>query len=601
MPYLWDPDKEQQADVAAQLRQRARNRRQGVRTTPPSIVRNAATGTQEMLPGGTGRVHTAPAADGLAGGVTGGLAQMLAQQGGDSEIVDAAAQIEDVPGGKELLYTVAAEELMKSQGIPAKKAQKIRLYCMGGPVKAYAKGGSAEAAERTRRAGRDEDEMLVHMTKDEFDVIRSMWGEPDTNPNTGMPEYGWLKKAWKKVKKTVKKIVKSPIFRTLAPVALSVFAPGIGTAIGAKLGLSGAAASMAGNAIVQGGLGAVTGGKEGALTGALSGAVTGGLGKALGSKLGLSGKTADVVGSALVRGTGSAATGRGFVPGAVSGGLQSFLEMRPEQVAGKIRSGLGPGGVRQAFTGLAKGQAGPPLPALRGALNVARKVGVPLAGSLLMGSTLSGDSFGGGAEEVGGPPGLPAEFTGTGGFGGSGTMPVTSMNRRFQGLPNEGDYFTYGQAGSPYSGQQLFMEADPFAQPTGPGGLPLSFEQLQGKAEGGLATYWEQNEDVANTIPTVSKTGGRHVKGPGSGRSDDIPAVLSDGEYVIDAESVALLGDGSGNAGARRLDEMRKNLRKHKGKNLSKGGFSHKAKTPDQYMNRLRRKAKYEYGGGART
>ena len=79
------------------------------------------------------------------------------------------------------------------------------------------------------------------------------------------------------------------------------------------------------------------------------------------------------------------------------------------------------------------------------------------------------------------------------------------------------------------------------------------------------------------------QTGG-HVRGPGTGRSDDIPAVLSDGEYVIDSESVAMLGDGSTDAGARRLDEMRENLRKHKSKKLAKGGFSDAAKKPERYM-----------------
>ncbi len=94
---------------------------------------------------------------------------------------------------------------------------------------------------------------------------------------------------------------------------------------------------------------------------------------------------------------------------------------------------------------------------------------------------------------------------------------------------------------------------------------------------------------------------GRYVRGEGTGRSDDIPARLSDGEYVMDAESVALLGDGSGDAGAKRLDEMRRNLRKHKAQNLKKGEFSHKAKKPTNYMGkmrRLRRRAKYEHGGG---
>jgi hypothetical protein len=74
------------------------------------------------------------------------------------------------------------------------------------------------------------------------------------------------------------------------------------------------------------------------------------------------------------------------------------------------------------------------------------------------------------------------------------------------------------------------------------------------------------------------------VNGPGTGRSDEIPAVLSDGEYVIDAETVALLGDGSSKAGAKKLDELRVKVRKHKGKKLAKGRFSANAKKPEAYL-----------------
>ena len=74
------------------------------------------------------------------------------------------------------------------------------------------------------------------------------------------------------------------------------------------------------------------------------------------------------------------------------------------------------------------------------------------------------------------------------------------------------------------------------------------------------------------------------VRGPGTGRSDEIPALLSDGEYVIDAETVAMLGDGSGEAGAKRLDEFRIKIRKHKGRNLARGKFSDNAKRPDKYL-----------------
>jgi len=74
------------------------------------------------------------------------------------------------------------------------------------------------------------------------------------------------------------------------------------------------------------------------------------------------------------------------------------------------------------------------------------------------------------------------------------------------------------------------------------------------------------------------------VQGPGDGRSDEIPAMLSDGEYVMDAETVALLGNGSPKAGAQVLDEFRVNVRKHKGQKLAKGEFSVNAKKPERYL-----------------
>ena len=88
--------------------------------------------------------------------------------------------------------------------------------------------------------------------------------------------------------------------------------------------------------------------------------------------------------------------------------------------------------------------------------------------------------------------------------------------------------------------------------------------------------------------PTVQAAQGgplsRYVEGGGTGRSDSIDAKLSDGEYVIDAETVALLGDGSSKAGAQRLDQFRANIRKQKGKALSQGKFSPDARAPEQYL-----------------
>jgi len=76
----------------------------------------------------------------------------------------------------------------------------------------------------------------------------------------------------------------------------------------------------------------------------------------------------------------------------------------------------------------------------------------------------------------------------------------------------------------------------------------------------------------------------RFAQGAGSGRADTIDAKLSDGEYVIDAETVAMLGDGSNQEGAKRLDAMRQNIRSHKGKTLAKGKISPNAKSPLAYL-----------------
>ena len=54
------------------------------------------------------------------------------------------------------------------------------------------------------------------------------------------------------------------------------------------------------------------------------------------------------------------------------------------------------------------------------------------------------------------------------------------------------------------------------------------------------------------------------VHGAGGGQDDLVPAQLSPGEYVFDADTVASLGDGSSEEGARRLDAWRKHLREHK-------------------------------------
>jgi hypothetical protein len=73
--------------------------------------------------------------------------------------------------------------------------------------------------------------------------------------------------------------------------------------------------------------------------------------------------------------------------------------------------------------------------------------------------------------------------------------------------------------------------------------------------------------------------GGRLLKGPGDGVSDDIPAVignrqparLADGEFVIPARIVSELGNGSTDAGAKRLYAMMDRIQTERKKTVGKG------------------------------
>ena len=73
--------------------------------------------------------------------------------------------------------------------------------------------------------------------------------------------------------------------------------------------------------------------------------------------------------------------------------------------------------------------------------------------------------------------------------------------------------------------------------------------------------------------------GGRLLKGPGDGVSDSIPAVigskqparLADGEFVVPARIVSELGNGSTEAGARKLYAMMERVQKQRGKTVGKG------------------------------
>jgi len=103
---------------------------------------------------------------------------------------------------------------------------------------------------------------------------------------------------------------------------------------------------------------------------------------------------------------------------------------------------------------------------------------------------------------------------------------------------------------------------------------PYTF--AQGGDTGGIASLGSYSD------------GGRMLKGPGDGMSDSIPASignkqparLADGEFVVPADVVSHLGNGSTDAGAKQLYSMMNKVRKARTGNPKQGRQIH----PDKYL-----------------
>lgn len=176
-----------------------------------------------------------------------------------------------------------------------------------------------------------------------------------------------------------------------------------------------------------------------------------------------------------------------------------------------------------------------------------------------------------------GGTGLGGKVDVSGGAGFSSGLTPFDYGRRQ--LSPDIDYYTY--ATRPEA--KFFEYGTQLAQPVQPPLTPPPSEPsgVITEAAGGYI-----DENMTGGLIGYAKGGKpeRYVDGPGSGREDLIPAMLSDGEYVIDAETLALLGDGSTKEGARRMDRFRAKIRQHKGRALSRGRISPNAKSPEEYM-----------------
>jgi hypothetical protein len=439
-----------------------------------------------------------------------------------------------------------------------------------------------EVANRMAQMGRGGDNFVVHASEREIMVPREVvennpalrrqimesiaaeGGDPNAfivgndansvNPMTGQREF-FLKKLIRGVKNVFKKI--API---VLPIALNFLFPGMGSIAAGALG-SGIGTLVQGGSIKDALKSAVIGGAVGGISSGIGGAI-GGDGFMAGVKQGFTGTPGmgffevnpsvksffggagaaapvPVTGTAPVVETGPADLG----PVETGGAERSFFDktkdffIKPDAAAGDIAAEASKIKAQYAGQGIALSDTAA-IDAATKALNpgfISKYGNLALAGTAL---AAAGGAFT--------PPEQP-DLTKLG------YQPPTQeeidANRIYRdGVPipvqySQQDIMVPGY-GMPV--QQASLAQGPFGLTPPPAFAPINFapqfQPIRTAAEGGAITEFPRRSGFIN--------------GPGTEKSDSIPAMLSDGEFVMTARAVRGLGDGSREKGVRKMYDM---------------------------------------------
>ena len=158
--------------------------------------------------------------------------------------------------------------------------------------------------------------------------------------------------------------------------------------------------------------------------------------------------------------------------------------------------------------------------------------------------------------------------------------PLADIQSRYQAAmgPNAGIARRPGSGGVTYFSPMVYTPQAAPAAPTAPvTPTPANPIIEPTYAAGGIASLGGYSD------------GGQLLRGPGDGVSDDIPATiggkqparLADGEFVVPARIVSELGNGSTEAGARKLYAMMDRIRQARSKSLKNIAANSKA---DKYL-----------------
>jgi hypothetical protein len=148
---------------------------------------------------------------------------------------------------------------------------------------------------------------------------------------------------------------------------------------------------------------------------------------------------------------------------------------------------------------------------------------------------------------------------------------------------NEAANRTYGNSAN--SGPANDGRADPGGEgKTSYGSVAAGYTGGSEAADGGLSTPYGFHHMAQGGLSDPYdlgsySDGGRLLKGPGDGVSDSIPATigkgrparLADGEFVVPARIVSEIGNGSTDAGARKLYGMMDRIQASRGNTIGKG------------------------------
>jgi hypothetical protein len=505
-------------------------------------------------------------------------------------------------------------------GAPGRRPVMIRAFDPDrsgsmGSYMAYKKGGLHKAADQVRNAGRHDDTMLIHVNPDEFQQMRQMFGDPIINPETGLPEYGFFKS----LKKALKKI--APV---LSIASLFVPIPGLNTLVSGALSKLAPTLMKAGslaNTLTSGAIsGGITGGKKGAVAGGLGAfASTTGAAQDLGGMVPGLGEASPAVQTAVGRGlagaTGAAITGQDPLTAALTAAGTGYAA---DQFAGSnfVQQQKSPL-LQQAMLGAAQG------------INVAGQTGGDLGRGALIGGTLgaatsAADSALARYRGVGGtspateqPSPLQLQTAPTGAPVAQGMSPAaqpvapvqlaTAVAPAISNLMSRPEAAAViAQVSAVPTKAEAIQAAAPLA--SNPDTRPVydamsNFKMCDSAPHFGacFAQNWGSfmQSISANSpkMPMKAATGGLAqcagggcvgarelaVGGPGDGQDDQIPALLSDGEFIIPADVVSALGSGSTDAGSKALYDMIHNIRR----SYRKAGVKDiptKAKSPLAYM-----------------